>query len=95
MSSIEVMTPDTKAEVVPVYTRDIYIKLMEDSTRKGQELTQPLDDIRQHRRDAETWERLANEPTTDEMRLEKFGIPLPEGHPEAPSARKIGASALR
>lgn len=95
MTSIEVSAPQEEAQKVPVNTRDIFITMMEESRRKGQDLNQPLADVLQHRRDADSWERLANEPTTDEMRLEKFGTPLPEGHPIAPHARKIGSSALR
>jgi hypothetical protein len=96
MTSIEVQTVQDTEEKIPVNTRDIFIKLMEDATRNGQILTQPLEDIQQHQRDAEMYERLANQPTTDEMRLEQFGIPLPEGHPVAPHiSKKIGASALR
>lgn len=96
MTLIEVQTTPEKSIEIPVTTRDIFIKLMEDSTSKGQNLLQPLSDVLQHRRDAEMFERLANEPTTDEMRLEMFGTPLPEGHPIAPHlSKKIGASALR
>lgn len=95
MTFIEVHAPQEKEEKIPVNTRDIFLTLMEDSTRKGQDLNQPLKVVLQHRRDADTFERLADEPTTDEMRLERFGTPLPEGHPEAPRERRIGASALR
>jgi hypothetical protein len=84
MSSIEVTMPETKTEVIPVNTREIYLRAMAESAQKGQILTQPMDVILAHRKDAEIFERLANEPTTDEMRFEKFGTPLPEGHPIAP-----------
>ena len=101
MTLIEVQSPPQHTETVPVQiapvsTREIFLKSMEESLLKGQNLDQPLEDILSHRSDAEMYERLANMPTTDELRLEKFGTPLPEGHPEAPSVHsKIGASALR
>jgi hypothetical protein len=96
MASIEVQTSQELAEKIPVNTRDIFIKLMQEATVNGQDLTQPLKDVLQHRRDALMFERLANQPTTDELRLERFGTPLPDGHPVAPHiSKKIGASALR
>ena len=88
MASIDVQVPTQKTEHIPVNTRDVYLKMMGESARKGQVLTQPLEDILQHRRDADAYERAANEPTTDEMRLEKFGTPLPGGHPIAPKDRR-------
>ncbi|HEY8886496.1 MAG TPA: hypothetical protein VIM31_03295 [Candidatus Microsaccharimonas sp.] len=89
MSSIEVIMPETKAEVIPINTREIYLRAMAEAAQKGQDLLQPLDVILAHRRDADTFKRLANAQTTDEMRLEKFGTPLPEGHPVAPKDNEV------
>ncbi|MBC7564741.1 hypothetical protein H7100_00700 [Candidatus Saccharibacteria bacterium] len=96
MTSIEVHTTTENDAVIPINTRDLFIKLMEDSSEKSRDTSQSIEDMQSHKQDAETFERLANKPTTDEMRLERFGTPLPEGHPVAPRiSKKIGASALR
>lgn len=83
MTSIEVTAPQEKPAIIPVNTRDIFIDMANESREAGDHAN------------AELFDRLANAPTTDEMRLEKFGTPLPENHPIAPKYRKIGATALR
>jgi len=95
MTSIEVQAPQVTEEKIIVSTRQIFIDALHESKQKAQDSTLSPEENEQHRQDAEMFERLANEPTTDEMRLERFGTPLPEGHPDAPRSRKIGASALR
>lgn len=95
MTSIEVQTLTENKEYIPVNARKIHLDALVESTKNGQILTQPLEEVLRHRHSAAWHEKMANEPTTDEMRLELFGTPLPEGHVAAPTARKIGASALR
>lgn len=96
MSLIEVQSASSQQEKIPVNTRDIFINLTEDSLAKAEIPGQDPEAVERHLSDAESFNRLANEPTTDEMRLEKFGTPLPEGHTPAPGlSRKIGSSALR
>jgi len=96
MSLIEVQSAPMHEEKIPVNKRDIFIKLSEESFSKAEIPGLAPEVVEQHLNDAASFNRLANEPTTDEMRLEKFGTPLPEGHTPAPGiSNKIGASALR
>lgn len=96
MSLIEVQAPPAQEQSVPVTTREVFIKLTEDALEKASTPGQSPEVAQKHLDDAESFNRLANEPTTDEMRLEQFGTPLPENHVPAPGfSNKIGASALR
>jgi len=96
MSLIEVQAPIAQQEKIPVNTRDVFISLTNESFAKAEAPGLDPEVVRQHLADAASFNRLANEPTTDEMRLEQYGTPLPEGHTPAPGiSNKIGASALR
>ena len=88
MTLIEVQAPQEKAEIIPVNTRDIHLKLMGEYAAKGQNLLRPLEDVLHDRQEAAWHEKMANEPTTDELRQKMFGIPLPDNHPVSPKDRK-------
>lgn len=96
MSHIEVQASTAHQEKIPVNKRDIFIALSDESFAKAETPGLDPETVRQHLADAASFNRLANEPTTDEMRLEQYGTPLPEGHTPAPGiSNKIGAAALR